>query len=83
MKTSIARGLTGAGIIGGTCAAALSLIGWLGIVASSGHICPASVGAVRCRDAASHSAMLAVYGLTAAGAAGLLVAAGRVVDPEA
>ena len=83
MKSSIARGLTGAGIIGTTCAMGLSLIGWLGIVASSGHLCPASVSAARCRDAADKSAGLAINGFLAAGIASTMFVAGKIVDPEA
>ena len=83
MKTSIARGLTGAGIMGTTCAMGLSLIGWLGIVASSGHLCPASLSAARCRDAADRSAGLAINGFLVGGLASTLFAAGKIVDPEA
>ena len=41
-----------------------------------------SVGPARCNAAGSNAALIAAYGLTAAGAAGLLVA-GKLTDPEA
>ena len=82
-RSSIARALDASGVISGTLGTVVSLIGSLGVIVATFTACPESVGAARCRAAGHNSARLAVYGLTAAGAAGLLMAAGRVVDPEA
>lgn len=82
-RFTIARTLNASGVMGATFATVASLIGLIGVVSSTPNFCPQSVGPARCSAAGSKAALIAAYGLTAAGAAGLLLAAGRVVDPEA
>lgn len=79
----IARALSASGVMGATLATAASLAGIIGVISTSPAFCPHSVGPARCSATGSKAALIAAYGLTAAGAAGLLLAAGRVVDPEA
>lgn len=61
----------------------LGLAGIVGVIVTTPTFCPESVGSARCRAAGDNGAILAVYGLIAAGAGGALFAAGRLADPEA
>jgi len=69
--------------MGGTFASAASLLGIIGVIVNTPTFCPESVSSARCSAAGSKAALIAAYGLTAAGAAGLLLVAGQAVDPEA
>ena len=82
-RLSIARTLNAFGVMGATFATAGSLAGIIGVISTTPALCPDSVSPARCAVAGRNAALIAAYGLTAAGAAGLLLAAGRVVDPEA
>tara|TARA_B100001287_G_scaffold265185_1_gene257840 strand:- start:2132 stop:2386 length:255 start_codon:yes stop_codon:yes gene_type:complete len=82
-RLTIAQTLNGLGVIGATFATAASLVGVIGVIVSTPAFCPHSVGPARCNAAGSNAALIAAYGLTAAGAAGLLLVAGQAVDPEA
>ena len=82
-RFTIAQTLNGLGVIGATFATATSLVGVIGVIVSTPAFCPHSVGPARCNAAGSNAALIAAYGLTAAGAAGLLLVAGQAVDPEA
>ena len=82
-RLTIAQTLNGLGVIGATFATAASLVGVIGVIVSTPAFCPHSVGPARCNAAGSKAALIAAYGLTAAGAAGLLLVAGQAVDPEA
>lgn len=82
-RLSIARALIASGVMGAAFATAAGLAGIVGVIVTTPAFCPDSVGPARCDAAGSNAALIAVYGLTAAGAAGLLLAAGQVVDPEA
>lgn len=82
-RLTIARALNASGIIGATYATVLSLAGIVGVVSTTPLFCPHSVGPARCSATGSKAALLAAYGLTAAGAAGLLLVAGKLTDPEA
>ena len=82
-RLSIARTLNGLGVMGATFATAASLVGIIGVIVNTPAFCPHSVGPARCNAAGSKAALIAAYGLTAAGAAGLLLVAGQAVDPEA
>ena len=79
----IARALSASGVMGATLATVASLAGIIGVISTSPAFCPHSVGPARCSAAGSKAALIAAYGLTAAGAAGLLMVAGQAVDPEA
>jgi len=79
----IARALTASGVMGATVATVAGLAGIIGVISTTPALCPDSVSPARCAAAGENAALIAAYGLTAAGAAGLLMAAGRVVDPEA
>lgn len=81
-RLTIARVLSASGVMGATLATVASLAGIIGVVSTSPAFCPHSVGPARCSATGSKAALIAAYGLTAAGAAGLLLVAGRVVDPE-
>lgn len=61
----------------------VSLIGIVGVIITTPTFCPESAGPVRCRAVGHNGAMLAAYGLVAAGVGGGLFAAGRLADPEA
>jgi hypothetical protein len=82
-RLTIARTLNASGVMGATFATVASLAGIIGVIVNTSAFCPHSVGPARCSAAGSKAALIAAYGLTAAGAAGLLLVAGRVVDPEA
>ena len=82
-RTSLARALNASGVMGATFATAASLAGIIGVIVNTTAFCPHSVGPARCNAAGSNAALIAAYGLSAAGAAGLLMAAGKLADPEA
>jgi len=87
-RLTIARALTGAGlgasgVMAGTIAGHLSLLGILGVIVTTPSFCPESIGSARCNSAGFKAAGLAVYGLIGAGAAGGLLMAGKLTDPEA
>ena len=82
-RLSLARALNGSGVLVGVYGTAAGLIGLLGVISTTPTLCPESVSAARCRAAGSKAALISAYGLIAAGAAGALVAAGRLTDPEA
>lgn len=69
--------------MGATLATVASVGGLVGVLASTPTFCPSSVGPAGCRASASKFAMIAAYGLTAAGASGLVLAAGKLASPEA
>ena len=82
-RFTIARALNASGVMGATLATAVSLIGLLGVIVTTSTACPESIGPARCSRAAGNAGLLAVYGLIGAGAAGGLLMAGRLVNPEA
>ena len=82
-RTTIAQLLNGFGVMGATFATALSLAGIVGVVVTTAGSCPDSIGPARCNAAAFKAANLAAFGLVGAGAAGGLLMAGRIADPEA
>ena len=82
-RLTIARPLNASGVMGATLATAISLLGLLGVIVTTSTACPESIGPARCSRAAGNAGLLAVYGLIGAGAAGGLLMAGRLVDPEA
>ena len=82
-RLTIARTLNASGVMGATLATAVSLIGLVGVIVTTSTACPESIGPARCSRAAGNAGLLAVYGLIGAGAAGGLLMAGRLVDPEA
>lgn len=82
-RTTIARVLNASGVMGATIGTAVSLAGIVGVIATTATACPDSIGPVRCNAAAFKAANLAAFGLVAAGAAGGLLMAGKVADPEA
>ena len=79
----IARALTGAGLGASGVAAFVSLFGILGVIATTGALCPESIGPARCNAAASKAANLAALSFVACGVASGVAVAGRVIDPEA
>jgi len=79
----IARALSASGVMGATLAALASLAGIVGVIVTTPTLCPESVSAARCRAAGSRAALIAAYGLIGAGAAGGLLMAGQLTDPEA
>ena len=79
----IARALSGAGVVGATVATVAALGGVIGVIVTTPTFCPDSISPARCSAAGSKAALIGAYGLTAAGAAGLLLVAGKAVDPEA
>ena len=81
--TTAARALNASGVMGATLATAASLVGIIGVVVNAPAFCPHSVGPARCNAAAFKAANLAAFGLVGAGAAGGLLMAGKLVDPEA
>ena len=82
-RLSIARALNASGVMGATIATATTILGIVGVIVTTPSLCPESVSPARCSAAGSKAALIAAYGLTAAGAAGLLMVAGKAVDPEA
>ena len=82
-RLSIARTLNGFGVMSATVGTAVSLLGLLGVIVTTSASCPESIGPARCNSAGFKAANLAAYGLIGAGAAGGLLMAGRLVDPEA
>ena len=80
---SIARALTGAGVMAGTIGTVTGLAGIVGVIVTTPAFCPESIAPASCRTAASKAAGLAMQGLLTAGVGGLLVAGSRVIDPEA
>lgn len=82
-RTSIAHLLNGFGVMGATFATAASLAGIVGVVVTTAGPCPDSIGPARCNAAAFKAANLAAFGLVGAGAAGGLLMAGKLADPEA
>ena len=81
--STVARVLNVSGVMGATVSTAVSLAGIVGVIVTTPTFCPESISSARCTDAGSKAALIAAYGLTAAGAAGLLLVAGQAVDPEA
>ena len=79
----IARTLNASGVMGATVGVAVSLAGIVGVVATTAGPCPDRIGAARCNAAAFKAANLAAFGLVGAGAAGGLLMAGKLTDPEA
>ena len=79
----VARTLNGLGVMGATVGVAVSLIGLLGVIVTTSTACPESIGSARRNSAGFKAAGLAVYGLIGAGAAGGLLMAGKLTDPEA
>ena len=83
-RLSIARALNASGVMGATFATAASLAGIVGVIVSTPAFCPRHpVEADLCRSAATKAAGLATQGIIVAGAAGLMIAGSRVIDPEA
>ena len=82
-RTIIARFLNASGVMGATFATAVSLAGIVGVVATTPTACPDRIGPARCNAAAFKAANLAAFGLVGAGAAGGLLMAGKLADPEA
>lgn len=82
-RTNLSRALNASGVMGATLATVATIGGLVGVLASTPSFCPERIGPARCRASASQFALIAAYGLTAAGAAGLLMAAGKLADPEA
>lgn len=82
-RLSIARALNASGVMGATFATAASLIGIVGVIVSTPQFCPESLPAERCRVTSRNAAGLATQGVIVAGAAGLLIAGSRAIDPEA
>ena len=79
----IARALNASGVMGATVGVAVSLAGILGVVVTTSTTCPESIGPARCNAAGFKAANLAAYGFIGAGAAGGLLMAGKLTDPEA
>lgn len=82
-RFAVARVLSASGVMGATLATVASLVGTIGVISTAPAFCPHSVGPARCSAAGSKAALIAAYGLTAAGAASLLLVAGKLADPEA
>ena len=82
-RLDIARALNAGGVMAGTVAAHLSLLGVLGVIVTTPTLCPESMGATRCSAASSKAAGLAAYGFIGAGLAGCLMIAGKLTDAEA
>ena len=82
-RLSIARTLTGAGLGASGVAAFVSLFAILGVIATTGTLCPKSVGAARCRAAGSKAADLAALSFVACGVGSCVAVAGRALHPEA
>ena len=82
-RITIARALTGAGLGASGVAAFVSLFGILGVIATTGALCPESIGPARCSAAASKAANLAALSFVACGVASGVAVAGRALDPEA
>jgi len=78
----VARALSVSGVMAGTVATVVSLAGIVGVIVTAPTFCPESISSARCSAAGSKAALIAAYGLTAAGAAGLLLVAGRAVSTE-
>ena len=83
MRSNVSELFRGFAIIAGTYAAVGAIISVIGIAANLPSTCPSGVSAARCRDGLGSSGLLAAYSLAGAGAAGLLIGASRVIDPEA
>lgn len=79
----LSRALSASGVMGATLAIVASYAGIVGVVISTPQFCPESLSAARCRAAGSKAALIAAYGLIGAGAAGGLLMAGQLTDPEA
>ena len=56
--------------MGATIATATTILGIVGVIVTTPSLCPESVSPARCSAAGSKAALIAAYGLTAAGAAG-------------
>ena len=82
-RITIARVLNASGVMGATLSTAVSLAGIVGVVATTPAACPERIGQARCNAAAFKAANLAAFGLVGAGAAGGLLMAGKLTDPEA
>jgi len=82
-RLSIARALNASGVMGATLGVAVSYAGILGVVLTTPTLCPESIGPARCSAAGYKAANLAALGLISAGAAGGLLMAGKLTDPEA
>ena len=81
--STVARILNASGVMGATLSTAVSLAGIVGVVATTAGPCPDRIGPARCNAAAFKAANLAAFGLVGAGAAGGLLMAGKLADPEA
>ena len=81
--STVARVLHASGVMGATIGTVVSLAGIVGVVATTATACPDSIGPARCNAAAFKAANLAAFGLVGAGAAGGLLMAGKLADPEA
>ena len=80
----IARAVNAGGVMAGTIAGHLSLLGILGVIVTTPSFCPRHpVDAAQCRNVATKAAGLATQGIIVAGVAGLMIAGSRVIDPEA
>jgi hypothetical protein len=79
----IARVLNASGVMGATLGVAVAYAGILGVVVSTPTFCAERIGPARCNAAAYKAANLAALGLVSAGAAGGLLMAGKLTDPEA
>jgi hypothetical protein len=79
----IARALTGAGLGATGVAAFVSLLGIVGVIATTSALCPESIGPARCGAAGSKAANLAALSFVAAGVASAVAVAGQAIDPEA
>ena len=82
-RLSIARALNSGAVMSATVGVAVSLLGIIGVIVTTSAACPESIGPARCSRAAGKAGLLGVYGLIGAGAAGGLLMAGHLVDPEA
>lgn len=80
---SLSFALNGAGVMAGTIGTVTGLAGIVGVIVTTPAFCPESIAPASCRTAASKAAGLATQGVIVAGAAGLMIAGSRVVDPEA
>lgn len=81
--SSLSFALNGGGIMAGVIGTVTGLAGIIGVIVTTPAFCPASVGGAGCASAASNAAGLATQGVIVAGAAGLMIAGSRVIDPEA
>ena len=79
---SFASALNAAGIMTGVIGTVTGLAGVVGVIVTTPQFCYSSRADI-CRNAAGKAAGLATQGLITAGAAGLMIAGARSIDPEA